>query len=282
MYDLRLFYLKKASAKRKIISSVKICSIVMSGEIASGNSRKKDFQNRIEQLLNEVSACSKPLEAEIGNLTGMKGELSGIEKELERTKASLEKKQELSEAELEEIEDVMTILEDEFKAKRIKAEGALSGKEEAKKAEQYLTDLKYTKAEFENYKRRTDKDKRDFADYLLRGFIAELLPIKDNLEVAVTHAKENEHSEGLLKGMEMTVRQIEELFGREGLDEIKAEGEQFDPFRHEVVSKEVNDTHPENTVVEVIRKGYTFRGKVIRPAMVKIAMKGKKRKKRKK
>jgi molecular chaperone GrpE len=245
----------------------------MSGEIVSGNSRKKDFQNRIEQLLNEVSACSKPLDAEIGNLTGMKGELSGIEKELERTKVSLEKKQELSEAELEEIGDAMTIMEDEFETKRREVEGTLSGKEEAKKAEQYLTDLKYMKAEFENYKRRTEKEKREFADYLLNGFIAELLPIRDNLEVAVTHAKENEHSEGLLKGVEMTVRQIEELFGREGLEEIKAEGEQFDPFRHEVVSREVSDTHPENTVIEVIRKGYTFRGKVIRPATVKIAIK---------
>jgi len=78
----------------------------------------------------------------------------------------------------------------------------------------------------------------------------------------------------------MTVKQIEELFGREGLEEINAEGEQFDPFRHEVVSKEANETQPENTIIGVIRKGYVFRGKVIRPAMVTIAIKGKKKRKK--
>ena len=167
----------------------------------------------------------------------------------------------------------MVILEEELEGNRRKTEDALKGKEEAKKAERYLTDLKYQKAEFANYKRRTEKEKREFADYMLKDFIAELLPIKDKLEVAVTHAKTNEHRESLLKGVEMTVKQIEELFGREGLEEINAEGEQFDPFRHEVVSKEASDAHPENTVIEEIRKGYLFRGKVIRPAMVKIAIK---------
>jgi len=71
----------------------------------------------------------------------------------------------------------------------------------------------------------------------------------------------------------MTMKQFKELLESEGLEEIKAEGEPFDPFKHEVVSKEVNKTHPENTVIEVIRKGYVFHGKVIRPAMVKIAVK---------
>jgi len=118
------------------------------------------------------------------------------------------------------------------------------------------------KAEFENYKRRAEKDKHDFADYLLEGVIAELLPIKDNLEVAIEHAKENKHSEGLVKGVEMTLKQFKEVLGREGVTEIKAEGEQFDPFRHEVVSKEVSEGHAENTVIEVVRKGYLFHEKV--------------------
>jgi molecular chaperone GrpE (heat shock protein) len=90
---------------------------------------KEEFGKRMEHLLTEISTCSKLLGAEIGKLTGMKGELSGIEKELERTKAILVKKQDLSE-------------------------------EEARKAEGYLTDLKYLKAEFGNYKRRAEKDKR--------------------------------------------------------------------------------------------------------------------------
>ncbi|NAS89863.1 nucleotide exchange factor GrpE [ANME-1 cluster archaeon AG-394-G21] len=74
---------------------------------------------------------------------------------------------------------------------------------------------------------------------------------------------------------------MEELFGREGIEEIIAEGAQFDPFKHEVVSKVASETQPENTIISVIRKGYVFRGKVIRPAMVTIAIKGKKKRKKK-
>lgn len=249
-------------------------------KLAMAIDEKEEFGKRMEHLLTEVSACSKLLGAEIGKLTGMKGELSGMEKELERTKAILEKKQDLSTEEQEELGDAMAILEEELETKKRETEEVLKGQEEAKKAEEYLTELKYQKAEFANYKRRAEKEKREFADYLLSSVIAELLPIKDNLEVAVTHAKTNEHPESLLKGVEMTVKQIEELFGREGLEEINAEGEQFDPFRHEVVSKEADDSQPENTIISVIRKGYVFRGKVIRPAMVQIAIKGKKKRKK--
>ena len=71
----------------------------------------------------------------------------------------------------------------------------------------------------------------------------------------------------------MTVKQLKELLKREGLEEIAAEGELFDPFRHEVVAKESAKDRPENTVIEVLRRGYLLRGKVIRPAMVKLAVK---------
>ena len=243
----------------------------------SGNNRIKDFKDEVEQLLIEVRLCSNAVEVEIGKLTGMKGELSGIVKELEQRKTMLEKKppgQELSDEELGEIGDAVDILKEELVVKRRETEEILKDEGDgAKKAEQYLTDLKYLQAEFENYKRRTEKDKRDFADYLLECFITDLLPIKDNLEAATGLAKENENTEGLVKGVEMTLKQLKELLESKGLEEIKAEGEKFDPFRHEVVSKAVNENQPENTVIEVIRNGYVFREKVIRPAMVKIAVK---------
>lgn len=234
---------------------------------------KKEFEERIEQLTNEVRVPVKAVEAEMGKLSGMKGELRGIVKELDRIKTMLEEKEEqaLNEEELEEIRDAMEILTDELESKKTKAEAILRERKKGEEAEKYLTDLTYLKAEFENYKRRAEKDKRDFADYLLEGVIAELLPIEDNLEVAIEHAKENKHSEGLVKGVEMTLKQFKDVLGREGITEIKAEGEQFDPFRHEVVSKELSEGHAENTVIEVVRKGYLFHEKVIRPAMVKIA-----------
>lgn len=233
----------------------------------SGKSRKKDFKERIDRLFSSVYACSKTVEAELGNLSGIKGELSGIAKELERLKAVLTGKKKLSEEKLEEIGDAVEILEEELEAKRKKVEELSTGKEE-----EYLTALQYQKAEFENYKRRAEKEKQEFGEYLIKGFILDLLPIKDSLEVATGHAKENENSEGLVKGVEITVKQINELLKREGLEEIEADGEQFDPFKHEVVAKEIVKKHPENTVIEVMRKGYMFRGKVIRPAMVKIAI----------
>jgi len=236
--------------------------------IKSGKSRKKDFKERIDRLFSGVEGCSKTVEAELGSLTSIKGELSGILKELERIRALLTEKKKPGKEELEEIGDAVEILEEELEAKRKKVKEQLTGKEE-----EYLSALQYQKAELENYKRRTEKEKQEFGKYLIKGFILDLLPIKDSLEVAIEHARADENSEGLLKGMEMTVKQINELLKREGLEEIEADGEQFDPFKHEVVAKEIAEDHPENTVIEVMRKGYMFHGKVIRPAMVKIAIK---------
>ena len=247
----------------------------MGKDSSSGNNRIKDFREGIERMLDEVSICNREVEAEIGKLTGVKGELNGMVKELERRKAMLEEKveQELSEEELEEMSDAVEILEREIEAKKGKTEGILKGKEKGEEAEKYLTDLKYLRAEFENYKRRAEKDKQDFAGYLIECLVMELLGVMDSLESATGHAKENENAESLVKGVEMTLKQFKEVLEREGVVEIKAEGEPFDPFRHEVVSKEVDESHPENTVIEVVRKGYVFREKVIRPAMVKIAIK---------
>jgi len=232
----------------------------------SGKSRKKDFKERIDRLFSSVYACSKMVEAELGNLSGIKGELNAITKELERLKAVLTEKKKLSSDKLEEIGDAVEILEEALEAKRKKVKERSTGKEE-----EYLTALQYQKAELENYKRRTEKEKQEFGEYLIKGFIQDLLPIKDSLEVATGHAKENEQSEGLVKGVEITLKQINELLKREELEEIEADGEQFDPFKHEVVAKEIAEDHSENAVIEVMRKGYLFRGKVIRPAMVKIA-----------
>ena len=247
----------------------------MSNDSNRGNNRIKGFTERVVRLLNEVGGCTRAVEKELSKLSGVKGELSGIVKELERRKAMLEAG--LTDEELEDIDDAVEILEEEAEAKKKKTGELLKGKGE--EAEKYLTELKYLKAEFENYKRRTEKEKREFADYLIEGLIIELLDVMDNLEAAAGHAKENEKPEGLVKGVKMTLKQFKEVLEREGVTEIKAEGKKFDPFRHEVVSNEVNEAYPDNTVIDVIRKGYALREKVVRPAMVKIAMNGDKGKK---
>ena len=216
---------------------------------------------RIEELETEAKDYSAAVENELSKLSGLKGELSGIINELARIRSNLENK----DKEIEDIEDAIAILSEELESKKKEAEGIFKG-------EQYLTELKYLKADFENYKRRMAKERREAADYALECFITELLPIKDSLEAAIMHAKTNNKPEGLVKGVEMTMKQFEELLKRAGLEEIKAEGEKFDPFRHEVVSREEKDMQQENTITEVVRKGYVFHDKVLRPALVKLAM----------
>ena len=220
---------------------------------------------RIEELETEAKDYSAAVENELSKLNGLKGELSGIINELARIRSNLENKDENKDKEIEDIEDAIAILSEELESKKKEAQGIFKG-------EQYLTELKYLKADFENYKRRMAKEKRETANYALECFITELLPIKDSLEAAIMHAKTNNKPEGLVKGVEMTMKQFEELLKRAGLEEIKAEGEKFDPFRHEVVSREEKDMQQENTITEVVRKGYVFHDKVLRPALVKLAM----------
>jgi len=220
---------------------------------------------RIEELETEAKDYSAAVENELSKLSGLKGELSGIINELARIRSNLENKDEDKDKEIEDIEDAIAILSEELESKKKEAQGIFKG-------EQYLTELKYLKADFENYKRRMAKEKREAANYALECFITELLPIKDSLEAAIMHAKTNNKPEGLVKGVEMTMKQFEELLKRAGLEEIKAEGEKFDPFRHEVVSREEKDMQQENTITEVVRKGYVFHDKVLRPALVKLAM----------
>ena len=225
---------------------------------------------RIEELETEAKDYSAAVEKELSKLSGLKGELSGITNELARIKSDLESENEnesrdKEKEKIEKIEDAIAILSEELESKKKEAEGIFKG-------EQYLTELKYLKADFENYKRRMAKEKREAADYALECFITELLPIKDSLEAAIMHAKTNNKPEGLVKGVEMTIKQFEELLKRAGLEEIKAEGEKFDPFRHEVVTREERDMQQENTITEVVRKGYVFHDKVLRPALVKLAV----------
>ena len=222
---------------------------------------------RIEELETEVKDYSVAVEKELSKLSGLKGELSGLINELARIKSDLEDKGKDEDRGIEDIEDAIAILSEELETKKKEAEGIFKG-------EQYLTELKYLKADFENYKRRVAKEKREAADYALECFITELLPIKDSLEAAMMHANTNadKKPEGLVKGVEMTVKQLDELLKRVGLEEIKAEGEKFDPFRHEVVSREEKEMQEENAITEVVRKGYVFHDKVLRPALVKLAV----------
>ncbi len=125
------------------------------------------------------------------------------------------------------------------------------------------------RAEFENSRKRLDKEKAEFAKYANYELIKQLLPALDNFE----HALKNlaKHDKKLLKGIEIIYNQFRDILGKEGLEKIKSEGEKFDPQVHHAVMQIESNEHLEDTVIEEIQPGYRFRGRLVRPALVKVS-----------
>jgi len=144
---------------------------------------------------------------------------------------------------------------------------ALSAAE--KKAAEYYDQLLRLRADFENLRRRVNKEREEFLHFAGEALVAALLPVLDDFELALNSPGED--LSGFLTGVEMIRQRLSETLAREGLEPIAAEGEEFDPSRHEAVAFEACGEKPPNTVVEELRRGYAFRGKVIRPALVKVA-----------
>lgn len=140
---------------------------------------------------------------------------------------------------------------------------------EKARADDYHNRLVRLQADFENYKRRTRQERDDFFKYTAEQLIKALLPVLDNFERALASCGES--VDDFKCGVEMILRQFQEVLAAEGLTPIAAEGEQFDPNKHEAVLHEESESHPDNTVMEEFRRGYCLKDKVIRPAMVKIA-----------
>lgn len=148
-------------------------------------------------------------------------------------------------------------------------------KEKTKLAEDYLNRLKYLQADFENYKKRVVKEREEFVKYANEPLIIKLIDIYENLERAVENGKKTEDNEALLQGIEIIYKQLKDVLEKEGLAQIKAVGERFDPFRHEAVMEEQRDDCEEDTILEEFQRGYTLNDKVIRYSKVKISKKGK-------
>ena len=128
-----------------------------------------------------------------------------------------------------------------------------------------------TLAEMENLRKRLDKEKKEYISYANQELLNEILPVLDNFDRALASAGNNPEAASYLQGVEMIYKQLEEVLRRQGLEEIKARGEPFDPFLHEAVQQELSDEYPDGTILEVLLKGYILRGKLLRPAAVKVA-----------
>ncbi|MBI4344304.1 MAG: nucleotide exchange factor GrpE [Euryarchaeota archaeon] len=143
---------------------------------------------------------------------------------------------------------------------------------EKKKAEEYLTRLKYLQAEFDNYRKRVEKEREEFAKYATERLVRQLLDVYENLERALENGA-NEDKEALLKGVEMTFQQLKDVLEKEGLEPIKTQGVRFDPFLHEAVLQEEREDCDEGTVLEEYQRGYTLNKRVLRYSKVKVAKK---------
>lgn len=125
-------------------------------------------------------------------------------------------------------------------------------------------------AEFENYKRRAQRDQSEAIRFANESLLKELLPIIDNLERAILSAKESPTLDGVAEGVDLTLKQFMETLAKFGVRPVSSVGEQFDPSRHQAVSRTASAA-PANTIVEEFRRGYLLHDRVLRAAMVSVA-----------
>ncbi len=136
------------------------------------------------------------------------------------------------------------------------------------RAEEYLQSLQRLKADFDNYRRRVAQDQARWGEAAVAAFVAQLLPVVDNLERAATASGD---AAAVRQGVEMTLRQMREALTSAGIVALEAVGQPFDPGRHEAVARGPAPGMAEGTVAEEYRRGYMMRGAVLRPALVKVA-----------
>ena len=141
--------------------------------------------------------------------------------------------------------------------------------EEVRRERDALQDrLLRTAAEFDNYRKRMDRERRELAEYTGGEAIKDLLPIIDNLERALQAAAQDDP---LRKGVELIHKQMLEILRRRGVTPIEALGADFDPNVHEAVTQEESAQHREGEVMEELQRGYKVGDRLLRPAMVKVA-----------
>jgi molecular chaperone GrpE len=144
--------------------------------------------------------------------------------------------------------------------------------EERRRADDYLNRLKYLQADFENFQKRAKKEINALSEAGVRKVMTELLTILDELDCALEAGRKMGENKAIIEGVEIVRKKLFEIMRKEGVERIQSVGQRFDPNRHEaVVQVHVEDAHV-GMVVEEIRPGYAFRGQVIRPSLVKVAV----------
>jgi molecular chaperone GrpE len=141
---------------------------------------------------------------------------------------------------------------------------------ERAKSEDYLRRLQYLQADFENYRKRVEKEMSDNRQFGNQRLLSDLIVVNDELELALIEAGESKENPTILEGVGMVHKRLQSILSKEGVEKIQSLGSKFNPDLHEAALRVVSDEE-EGTIVEEIRQGYTLKGKVLRPSIVKVA-----------
>ncbi|UCD02156.1 MAG: nucleotide exchange factor GrpE [Promethearchaeota archaeon] len=149
-------------------------------------------------------------------------------------------------------------------------------KELLEEKERFLNSLLRVRADFENYKKHSERENSRYKSYVMESMLKKLIDHYDDLVRALNLLKMLEDMDSIKNGFELIVKNFEKLLTEEGVKPMNSEGEKFDPYKHEaIIVEEGRDDLPENTIIEEITKGYYIKDKILRPAKVKISKKSK-------
>lgn len=216
--------------------------------------KQKEHQESDKSKTLKETACEEVHERDAENPP----EDQEIEKEEKLEDADNEKDEEMAEL------DVLDKLKKELEQK-------------TKEVEDHLNSLRRLQADFQNYKKRVAREKQNIYKYASEDLIVKLLPILDNFERAMDSTKSKKDKEGekefksFIQGVDMILKQFKQVLEEEGVKEIQAVGEKFDPNYHEAVEQVADERYQSDTIISVVRKGYIYKDKVIRPSLVKVA-----------
>lgn len=144
---------------------------------------------------------------------------------------------------------------------------------EQQNSHNYLIRLKYLQADFDNYRKRMEKEVQESVRKSTEKMVSCLLNILDDLESAISAGETTENKDVLLDGIKMVYKNLYKLLENEGLERLECVGQPFDPNLHEILTQVPLNEHETGTILEETRKGFMFKGKVLRPGLVKIACK---------
>jgi molecular chaperone GrpE len=144
---------------------------------------------------------------------------------------------------------------------------------EKKRADDYLTRLRYMQADFENMRKRCDRQIQEVSQYSNERLVIQLLEVVDELELAIKTAQNAATAQALVEGVQMTLKRLRKVLEQEGVTPIDSIGKPFDPSKHNAVAAQERDDVEGCVVTEELRKGYMFKARVIRPSTVKVAVK---------